>query len=81
MGSAPPQGFTATSLDIASATEEENMKWEAKNSSLMQKNNALLNALITQVELITNEENISGDDNLLGRAWWWKRYWKKDRSH
>jgi hypothetical protein len=68
MASAPPQGFTATSLDIASATEEENMRREAKDNSLMKKNNALLDALIKQFELVTNEENITGDEKLNGRT-------------
>lgn len=66
MGSAPPQGFTATSLDIESRTDEENRKREAKNISLMEQNNGLLNSLIKQMELVTNEENINGDENLSG---------------
>lgn len=67
MASAPPQGFVAVSLDIESRVEEENMRREAKNSSLMRKNNLLLNTLIKQIELVTNEENITGDDVLIGR--------------
>lgn len=67
MASAPPQGFVSVSLDIESRTEEENMRREAKDNSLMKKNNGLLDSLIKQLELVTNEENIDGDDNLSGR--------------
>lgn len=68
MASAPPQGFTAVSLDIESRTDKENMRREAKDISLMEKNNAILTSLIKQLELVTNEENIDGDENLRGSS-------------
>ena len=68
MASAPPQGFTASSLDIASSAESENNRRETKDVSLLEKNNALLNNLVRQLELITNEENFDGDENLSGSS-------------
>lgn len=66
MTSAPPQGFVSVLLDIESRTEEENSRNTAKDISLMDQNNALLTSLINQIELITNVENIDGDNNLNG---------------
>jgi len=67
MASAPPQGFVAVSLDIEDRTEESTRVRVAKDTSLKEKNNLLLADLIRQLEIVTNEEDITGVGELSGR--------------
>lgn len=60
MGSAPPQGFTPGVIDTLNLIDGEENKRTSFDNSLMNQNNDLLNNLLKQLELVTDEEKIDG---------------------
>lgn len=65
MGAAPPQGF-GIDPEIIRRMELVSSTIAAQDTSLNELNNFLLNTLVRHMELITDEENVNGDDDLGG---------------